>query len=169
MVFTSHAPEKEFVFKLIEHAAYINAWIKSPDKNFYSIDYEYWKDKDRVRRGFNPDFFIQIRIEDYIKTLEDKGRTENIESLNNLMDTYLVETIIKVVEIKSNDDQDEATPAKAEYGKAHFEAVNKKLQTVADGDIQQAYRKDWRPYYTFDLLKPAAFAAWFERLKKGMI
>lgn len=167
MVFVSHAPEKEFVFGLIKHAVYINAWVKSPDKAFYSIDYEYLKGgKDRVRRGFNPDFFIQIRIEDYIRALEGKGRMENLETLNHLLDGGF-ETIIKAVEIKSDDDQDEATPAKADYGKAHFEAVNKKLQTVADGDIQQSYRKDWKPYYTFDLLKPAGFAAWFDRLRKG--
>lgn len=169
MVFVSHFPEKEFVFQLIEHAAWINAWIKSPDKNFYSIDYEYWKGgKDRVRRGFNPDFFIQIRIEDYIILIEDTGRMENLETLRSLQDDSF-ETIIKVVEIKSDEDHDEATPAKAEYGKAHFEAVNRKLGTMTSGDIPQAYRKDWKPYYAFDLLTPADYFGWFDRLKKGVV
>jgi type III restriction enzyme len=169
MVIVSHAPEKEFVFQLIEHAAYITAWIKSPDKQFYSIEYEFWKGgKDRVRRGFNPDFFIQIRIEDYIDVLEDKGRTTHLEALKELQDEG-IESLVKVVEIKSDDDQDEATPAKAECAKVHFEAVNKKLNTMFSGDITREYRKDWKPFYTFDLLKPAGFFGWFDRLKKGVM
>jgi type III restriction enzyme len=168
MVLVSHAPEKEFVFQLIKHAAYINAWVKSPDKSFYSIDYEYWKGgKDRVRRGFNPDFFIQIRIEDYIRVLEDKGRTAQLGNLEALQDDG-IETIVKVVEIKSDEDQDEATPAKAEYARTHFQAVNRKLETMNSGDIPQGYRKDWKPYYTFDLLKPADYFGWFDRLEKGV-
>ncbi len=169
IVFLSHAPEKDFVFQLIEHSSWINAWIKSPDKNFYSIDYEFWKGgKDRVRRGFNPDFFIQIRTEDYIDMLEGKNRTAHLETFRNLLDDG-IETIIKVVETKSDEDQDEATPAKAEYAKAHFEAVNRKLQNMTDGDIPKPYRKYWRPYYTFDLLTPADYAKWFDDLKKGII
>lgn len=169
IVFISHASEKDFVFRLIEHSPWITSWIKSPDKHFYSIDYEYWKGgKDRVRRGFNPDFFIQIRIEDYIDILEEKGREDHLESFRNLLDDG-IETIIKVVEIKSDEDQDEATPAKAEYAKAHFEAVNKKLQTMNSADIPPAYRKDWKPYYTFDLLTPADYSKWFDGLRKGVI
>jgi type III restriction enzyme len=61
IVLVSHSPEKEFVFQLIDNSDYIDSWIKSPDKNFYSIQYEYWKGgKDRVRRSFNPDFFIRL-------------------------------------------------------------------------------------------------------------
>ncbi|GAF85798.1 unnamed protein product, partial [marine sediment metagenome] len=70
IVLVSHSPEKEFVFHLIEDSDYIDSWIKSPDKNFYSIDYEYWKGgKDRVRRSFNPDFFIKIDLDAYISKL----------------------------------------------------------------------------------------------------
>jgi len=51
-VLVSHYPEKEFVFLLLKYARYFDAWIKSPDRGSYSIDYEYWKSgKDRVRRG----------------------------------------------------------------------------------------------------------------------
>ena len=67
IVLVSHSQEKEFVFQLIENSEYINSWVKSPDRNFYSIDYEYWKGgKDRVRRSFNPDFFIKIDLDEYI-------------------------------------------------------------------------------------------------------
>ena len=41
--FVSHSAEKEFVFQLIERGDYIHSWIKSSDKGFYSIDYEYWE------------------------------------------------------------------------------------------------------------------------------
>ena len=169
MVFVSHVPEKEFVFQLIEHAAWINAWVKSPDKHFYSIDYEYWKGgKDRIRRGFNPDFFIQIRIDDYIDRLEEKNRIEHLESLRKLQDEGM-ETLIKVVEIKSDDDQDEATPAKTEYARAHFEKLNEKIKNTAAGDIPGPYRKYWPPFYTFDLLTPSIYNRWFDDLRKGFL
>lgn len=57
----------------------------------------------------------------------------------------------------------------AEDGKTDSEAANKKLQNLNSGDIRQAYRKDWKPYYTFDLLNPADYSGWFDRLKKGVI
>ena len=67
LVILSHEPEREFLFRLIEHSKFINGWVKSPDMGFYSLDYEYWKrGKDRVRRSFNPDFFIRISIRDYL-------------------------------------------------------------------------------------------------------
>ena len=46
----------------------------------------------------------------------------NLELLKELQENGS-ETIIRVVEIKSDEDGDEATPAKAEWAKAHFEAV----------------------------------------------
>ncbi|MBW2572738.1 MAG: hypothetical protein JRE61_10400 [Deltaproteobacteria bacterium] len=79
IVLVSHSPEKEFVFQLIDKSDYIDSWIKSPDKNFYSIDYEYWKGgKDRVRRSFNPDFFIKIDLDNYISRLESEGKQDHL-------------------------------------------------------------------------------------------
>ena len=169
IILVSHSPEKEFVFLLIEHSAYIDSWIKSPDKNFYSIDYEYWKGgKDRVRRSFNPDFFLKINIDDYISTLESNGSLNHLENLRNLQDEG-IESLVKVVEIKSDEERDEATPAKAEYAKAHFENVNKKLQTTNVADIEKQYRDDAKQFYTFDLLTPNQFTRWFADLKKGRL
>ena len=126
-ILVSHYPEKEFVFRLLENAQYLHSWIKSPDKGFYSVDYEYWKGgKDRVRRGFNPDFFIKMNLDNYIALLKKKGAVANLEYLRNLQDNGY-ETIIRAVEIKSDDDDDEATPAKAEWANAHFKSVNEKL------------------------------------------
>ena len=58
------------------------------------------------------------------------------------------------MEIKSDEEQDEATPAKEEYAKAHFERVNEKLSTLNLADLEGKYRGDAKHYYTFDLLTP---------------
>lgn len=168
-ILVSHHPEKEFVFLLLEHYQYLEAWIKSPDKGFYSIDYEYWKGgKDRVRRGFNPDFFIKINLDNYIAILKEKGTIKHLDELNTLQDKG-VETIIRVVEIKSNDDDEEATPAKAEWAKAHFDAVNAKLLEPLPGNFAQEYIKDTKQFYTFDLLKPEGYIQWFQKLCSGQL
>ena len=61
MVIVSHEPERHFIFRLIEHSKWISSWIKSADREFYSLEYEYWKgEKDRVRRPFSPDFLLEI-------------------------------------------------------------------------------------------------------------
>ncbi|MEE8160464.1 MAG: DEAD/DEAH box helicase family protein, partial [Acidobacteriota bacterium] len=70
LVILSHTPEREFLFRLIEHGKLFDGWIKAPDTDFYSIDYEYWKKgRDRVRRSFNPDFFVRINLDRYLSTL----------------------------------------------------------------------------------------------------
>ncbi len=169
IVLVSHTPEREFVFQLIDHADYIDAWIKSPDKGFYSIDYEFWRGgKDRTRRGFNPDFFIKIHLDNYLLKLITKGQNNHIETLRNFQDEG-IEYLIRVVEIKSDDDQDESTPAKAEYAKAHFKKVNQRLKTVNIADISKKYRPDARQHYMFDLLTPVLYDQWFSGLRKGIV
>ena len=131
--------------------------------------YRPWKGgKDRVRRSFNPDFFIKIDLDDYISRLESEGKEDNLEELKNLQDEGK-ETIIKVVEIKSDEEQEEATPAKDEYAKAHFERVNKKLNTLNLADIDSQYRDDAKQYYSFDLLTPNQYQKWIADLKKGKL
>jgi len=169
IVLVSHSPEKEFVFQLIDNSDHIDSWVKAPDRNFYSIDYEYWKGgKDRVRRSFNPDFFIKIDLDEYISSLEGEGIKEHLEELKKHQDEG-IETLIKVVEIKSDEEQDEATPAKEDYAKAHFERVNSKLRTLNLADLASQYRGDAKQYYTFALLTPNQFLGWIADLKKGKI
>ena len=74
-----------------------------------------------------------------------------------------------MVEIKSDEEQDKATPAKAEYAKAHFEKVNKKLSILNLADIDNQYRADAKQYYTFDSLTPNQYQKWIDDLKKGKI
>lgn len=168
-VLVSHYPEKEFVFRLLEHEQYLDAWIKASDKGFYSIDYEYWKEgKNPVRHGFNPDFFIKINLDSYIALLKRKGETVHLEGLRNLQD-HGYETLIRVVEIKSDDDDDEATPAKAEWAQRHFAAVNVKLLEPLPGNFPVEHKNDIKQFYTFDLLKPEGYNKWFEYLRSGKI
>lgn len=169
IIITSHFPEKEFVFQLIEHADYIHSWIKSPDKGFYSIDYEYWRGgKDRVRSSFNPDFFIKIYLADYILRLEATGEGDHLERLRELED-YGVEMIIKVVEIKSDEEDDEATPAKEEHARVHFERLNRRLRDLNPFNLDSEHRPFAGQYCTFHLLTPKDFSGWFRDLKKGKL
>ncbi|MFH1096792.1 MAG: hypothetical protein V1749_04775 [Candidatus Desantisbacteria bacterium] len=123
--------------------------------------------KDRVIRGFNPDFFIKIDLDKYIALLKKKDKVKNIEPLRELQERY--ETLIRVVEIKSDEDDDEATPAKAEWAKDHFEAVNAKLLEPLPGNFDKEYKQDIKQFYTFDLLKPEGYVRWFENLCEGRI
>jgi type III restriction enzyme len=164
-VLVSHTPEKAFVFGLLEHERYISSWIKSPNKGFYSLKYEYWKGgKDRTIRSFNPDFFVQIELDAYIATVRASGGA--VEKLHELQEQG-IEYLVCVVEIKSDEDTDEATPAKAKWAKEHFEALNRKLREVNVIDIPAEHRAHARQYYTFDLLKPQRYADWFEKLRNG--
>ncbi len=168
-ILVSHSAEREFVFQLIEHTDHIYSWIKSPDKGFYSIDYEYWKGgKDRVRSGFNPDFFIKIKLDEYISRLESSGIEDHLDVLKELQDEG-IEILIKVVEIKSNEEQDESTPAKEEYARAHFERLNKKLKAFNLVNLPPQHHQDARQQCTFDLLIPQDFSRWFSNLKKGKV
>jgi type III restriction enzyme len=78
-----------------------------------------------------------------------------------------VETLTKVVEIKSDEEQDEATPAKDEYAKVHFERVNRKLSALNLADLESRYRSDAKQHYSFDLLTPHHFPGWIADLKSG--
>jgi hypothetical protein len=78
------------------------------------------------------------------------------------------DTIIKVVEIKSDDDTDETTPAKKRYAEDHFVTLNQKLQ---NGSIPVDFIREnefyERQLYTFDLLVPSQYDVWFANLAKG--
>ena len=97
-----------------------------------------------------------------------KETLPHLEKLKKLQDNG-IESLIKVVEIKSDEERDEATPAKEEYAKEHFERVNKKLSTVNLADIESQYLADARQHYTFDLLTPHQFSRWIADLNKGLI
>jgi type III restriction enzyme len=169
IVRVSSNPEKLFIYGLIENGRYVDAWIKSRDMSFYAIDYEYFRNgKDRVRASFNPDFFVKVDLDRYVRILNEEGvDSENVRSLQDKG----IDTIIRVVEIKSDDDDDETTPAKKRYSEEHFAILNKKL--LEGGNLPADYLNGdghhENQIYTFDLLIPSQFEHWFNDFKKGKI
>jgi len=79
VVFTTLEPERKFVSLLVsdDFSQHIDAWIKSRDRGFYSIDYQ--KNKGSKFKAFNPDFFIKKG--DNIIVVEIKSDNDN--SLEN--------------------------------------------------------------------------------------
>jgi type III restriction enzyme len=96
VVFASYEPERKFIRGLTaeQTAKAIDAWFKSSDVGFYSIEYSWRKGEHPKQGSFNPDFFIRI------------GKD------------------IVVVEIKMDNDVSDENKAKFRYSKEHFERVN---------------------------------------------
>lgn len=162
LIIVSYNPERDFVFQLFGLGKYIESWVKSPDSDFYSMDYEYWKaGKDRSRRSFNPDFFIKLDLTKYLSKVQDAGG--NTEKIRELQDKGIDE-LIYVVEIKGIDDRDEITNAKDEAGKSHFNAINKKLSEVNPINYQDS---NVRQYYIFELLRPDSYGIWRSQIEYG--
>ncbi|MEG2013579.1 MAG: DEAD/DEAH box helicase family protein [Anaerovoracaceae bacterium] len=112
-VISSSAPERKFIDMLCkkENSILVDSWIKSRDRNFYSIEYtcKYGNANSKSRKyfhgKFNPDFFIKVIKEDCVYFL--------------------------VTEIKMDGDDSEENKAKYKYGVQHFEELNNRLK--ADG------------------------------------
>lgn len=166
LVIVSHGPERQFVFRLVEHSRLLSSWAKSPDTDFYSLDYEYWKGgKDRVRRSFNPDFFIKITLKDYVLHFSSESKVLN--QLRDLQDIG-VEDLILVVEIKDDDDNSEKTRAKGFYGEEHFHSLNRMIREINPIDLDELFRESVNQQYLFYLLRPADYPAWFSRIRNGL-
>ncbi|OHB87711.1 MAG: restriction endonuclease subunit R [Planctomycetes bacterium RIFCSPHIGHO2_02_FULL_50_42] len=99
LVLTKLEPERKFVEMITNSKVCekIDAWIKSRDKDFYSIEYSWRKGEHPTQSNFNPDFLLKCG-----------------------------ERII-VVEIKSDNDDSEENKAKYRWAKQHFEDLNKEL------------------------------------------
>jgi type III restriction enzyme len=167
LVILSHVPERQFMFRLVEHGRWLDSWIKATDTDFYAIDYEYWrKGKDRVRRSFNPDFFIRINVGGYLARLGSEAAVNGVARLRELQDQG-IEELIFVVEIKSDDDDSEETTAKESYAREHFEAVNRRLADIKEV-LPDEFMNSTRQHYLFSLLRPSDYPGWFSRLKNGL-
>jgi type III restriction enzyme len=165
----SHEPERLFLFRLIEHGRLLDSWVKAPDTEFYSVDYEYWRHgRDRVRRSFNPDFFIRLDIGHYLSRLPADAVLTGATRLRELQNEG-IEQLVLVVEIKSDDDNTDETRAKEAYAKEHFAALNRRLRETQDVDVAQAFRDSVRQHYVFSLLRPRDYPGWFSRLKNGLV
>lgn len=97
MALSSYKPERKFIQGLIksDNAKAIDAWIKSLDVGFYSIEHSWRKGEHPKQGSFNPDFFIKAGND------------------------------IIVVEIKMDGDVSGENKANLRYSKEHFARVNK--------------------------------------------
>lgn len=104
IVYVSHDPEYKFMETLQVNIGLFDAYLKSPDKGFYSFPYSYKpaeQGSTHVKRAnFNPDFFLKL-----------KNRNE-----------------ILVVEIKEDGDNAPKNRAKYRDGRNHFNKLNEKLE-----------------------------------------
>lgn len=69
MVFATGQPEADFIDYLCkqEVANCIDAWVKSRDVGFYSIEYTWKKNSHQIKnQQFNPDFFIKMHKDEKI-------------------------------------------------------------------------------------------------------
>lgn len=96
VAFASYKPERDFIKRLVseENTKFIDAWIKSPDVGFYSIEYSWRKGEHPKQGSFNPDFFIKVGND------------------------------ILVIEIKQDGDISPENKAKLKYAREHFKRVN---------------------------------------------
>jgi type III restriction enzyme len=169
LVILSHEPERQFMFRLIENGRLLDSWVKAPDTEFYSIDYEYWRrGRDRVRRSFNPDFFIRVNLASYLQHLSSDTDGLATRRLRQLED-YGTEELILVVEVKSDDDNSDETRAKNKFGEDHFRSLNRRLNTANPIDLPKPFRQSVKQTYGFWVLRPARFPNWFGRLKTGLL
>jgi len=167
LVDVSHDPEQTFMFRLIENSTLVDSWVKSPDKSFYSLKYEFWKKgKDRTIKNFNPDFFIKLDLSDYITKVDtDSGK----KYLRDLQDKG-VQEIILVVEIKSDIELHErVAKAKNEAGIEHFEKLTKRLRKENPMNLPESVRDSSNQHYAFSLLHPEDYDGWFQQLRSGKI
>lgn len=104
LVISTRDPEYIFIKKYLtdnKNAQKIEAWIKSRDMGFYSIEYSYKMNSHTKIANFNPDFIIKLKSDE---------------------DVYVV------IEIKDDKDVSAENKGKNRAAKEHFKLLNKKLE-----------------------------------------
>ena len=85
VVLSAYEPERKFVKGLLkeENSKAIDAWIKSPDVGFYSIEYS-WRKGEHPKQGkFNPDFFIKVGNDILVVEIKDDKAYEGTAGEEN--------------------------------------------------------------------------------------
>ena len=111
-VIATAEPEYQFLKRYLlknENAKKIQAWVKSRDIGFYSIEYSFKQHSHTKVGTFNPDFIIKLDKE---------------------YDTYLF------IEIKDNGDNSAENKGKNRAAKEHFKLLNEKL---SENGIKEKY------------------------------
>jgi type III restriction enzyme len=143
----THSPERQFVEMLIKnYIDYIDSWVKSKDKGFYSIPYIHKPGTHSIQKDFNPDFLIK------------KGKR------------------IIVVEIKSEDDSTVKNKDKLEGAITYFNKLNEKLNEKLIFKFHFLDPRDYKQFFENVIKKTLAFKSKLhadlesksrEELKKG--
>lgn len=83
-IITNGTPEKDFLSRLTSKdvSITIDSFIKSPDMNFYSIDYTWRKGSHAKSSQFNPDWFIKQGDCIIVVETKDNSQINNIEPEN---------------------------------------------------------------------------------------
>lgn len=124
----SHAPERNFVELLVnEYSKFIDGWIKSKDKGFYSVPYIHRPGTHSLQKDFNPDFFFK------------KGDR------------------IIVVEIKSEDDSTIKNKDKLEGATTYFNKLNEILGGKSFYDFHFLDPRDYKQFFENKFKKNLAF------------
>ena len=95
-VFANYEPERRFIKQLVaeENSKVVDAWLKSRDIGFYSIEYAWRKGEHWKVAKFNPDIFLKISKD------------------------------IVVIELKMDDDVSDENKAKLRHAREHFNRIN---------------------------------------------
>ncbi len=97
VILSSFDPERRFVRELTSErtAKIVDAWIKSPDVGFYSLEYSWRKGEHPKQGSFNPDF---IKIGNDILVVETKMDDDDSENKAKLR--YAREHFARVNELQ---------------------------------------------------------------------
>lgn len=131
MTIADSTPERKFIRALCEreNAETVDGWLKSSPQRFYAIEYA-WKKGEHPKRGeFSPDFFIKK------------------------------DSTVYVVEIKDDSEIGDPSPEnrkKCEYGRDHFNRLNKWLK-----------KEGIDTTYQLNFLTPKDFNKFFIKLRQG--
>jgi len=117
IVLASSKPEKQFIGRLISDAGrrLVDAWIKSDDRSFYSIDYVLTRadGSHPQRKEFNPDFFLRVGSDVVVVETKEDGAKDPQHG-----------------EFRKNQ-------CKCEYAKRHFKRLN---ELLGDAEGESPYR-----------------------------
>lgn len=85
IILSASKPERKFINGLVkdENARVVDAWIKSPDIGYYSIEYS-WRKGEHPKLGkFNPDFFIKVGNDILVVEIKDDKAYEGTAGEEN--------------------------------------------------------------------------------------
>lgn len=127
IVFTKYEPERRFIERLCktDNSEKIDAWLKSRDIGFYSIEYSITSTggKHSKIQTFNPDFFIKVTNKDVSHFI--------------------------IVEIKSDGDVSDENKAKWKYAKLHFDDLNNEMKSRSINHVYHFHFLSPNSYDTF--------------------